>query len=151
MNLQEYILDILEKNKDSSEQERVFTQKEVETIYIAAYQFYQIGEYTKSCELFLQLTKSFPLQSSGWKGLASAYQMQGLWDPSLTAWAFCSLLEAKDPACHYHAAECLHAKKEYEEAKKALAKARMLSMSEEHTALLQKINLLEEFCTPIQI
>ena len=147
MTVAQQILDLISKTESRSDQQKVFTEKEHQTVYIAAYQFYQIGEYTKACELFVQLTQSQPLNAAAWKGLASCYQMLSLWDVALNAWAFCSLLEETDAAPHYYAAECLHAQKQHQEAKKALTKARSLCQGPKGASLLQKINLLEEFCT----
>ena len=125
---------------------REFSAKDLETIYISAYHLYQKGNYSKAAELFLQLITANPYEQNFWKGLASCYQMQSAWDPALHAWAMCALLNPSDPYPHYHAAECLYAKKDPSEAMKAIAKARDLT-SNDAEPLKQKLNLLEEFCT----
>jgi type III secretion system low calcium response chaperone LcrH/SycD len=123
MTIQSQVLEMIESTKSMTQNLKNFTSDELETLYISAYQFYQQEMYDKATEIFFQLTTSHPFEEAFWKGLASCYQMQNLFDEALHAFALASLLNDKDPYYHYHAAECLFAKKEMEDAKKALTKA----------------------------
>lgn len=142
MIIAQTVLDMIAETKEASSHLRSFSEEEIETLYASAYHMYNQGNYNKSSELFLQLTASNPYEESYWRGLASAYQMQSLWEESLHAWALCALLKEQDPLPHYHAAECLYSQKETEEALKALAQAKLRASGDE--ALLSKIQLLQE-------
>lgn len=145
MDKSQEMLDLMNQVKVASSPMRDFSSSDLETIYISAYHLYQKGNYAKSSELFLQLTNANPYEGNFWKGLASCYQMQSAWEPSLHAWAMYALLCASDPYAHYHAAECLFAMKNFPEAIKAIAKAKELCGIDDQQ-IVKKLNLLEEFC-----
>ncbi|NDD58851.1 MAG: hypothetical protein EBZ47_06330 [Chlamydiae bacterium] len=143
MTQTEGILELITQTQQSTAKEKEVSAQDLETIYISAFQLYQIGNYSKALDLFMQLTLACPFEAPFWKGLASCYQMQGLWDLALNAWSHSALLDSNDPTAHYHAAECMHAQKNFEEATKALHLAKKLCTEDK---LLTKINALFEFC-----
>lgn len=117
---------------------------EQESLYTAAFQFYEMANYAKAAELFSRLTQVNPFEEAFWKGLAGCHQMQGLWTEALHGWALCALLSEKDPLPHFHAAECLASNGEKEEAMKALSRAKELCKEQNNTSLLAKIVSMQE-------
>jgi len=144
MTMKDAVLEMIAEAKEATSHLNTYSQDELESIYASAYHLYTQGNYPKATDLFMQLTLSNPYEIMYWKGLAGSYQMQSMWEPSLHAWALCSLLNEADPDSHFHAAECLFSDNQREEALKALALAKGLCKEED--PLLAKINLLQELC-----
>lgn len=144
MSIAKAVLDMVTESKEMSHKIKNYSDEEIQTLYVSAFQFYQQGNYTKALDLFLQLTTNCPYEPNFWKGLASTYQMQSLYDEALHAWALYALLEPQDPYAHYHAAECLFAKSDKKESSIALNKALELC-KKDHEALINKIKLFKEF------
>lgn len=94
---------------------------EIEALYSAAHNLYEMGDYAKASGLFTQLLFNDPFQTRFWKGLAAAQQMGKEYRGALRAWATLALLKNDDPTPHFHAAECYLFSGDIEEAKKALA------------------------------
>jgi Flp pilus assembly protein TadD len=76
---------------------------------------------------FTDLALQHPLDKEYWRELAISHQKQGNYRNAVIAWAFVALLAAEDPLPHLHAAECLLAQGEKDEAHKALKMALELS------------------------
>ena len=76
---------------------------------------------------FTDLALQHPLDKSYWYELATSHQKKGNYRNAVIAWAFVSLLSSEDPMPHFHAAECLLAQGEKEDALKALKLALELS------------------------
>lgn len=93
---------------------------EQETVYAAAYGFYETGAYSKAAEFFTHLIFHNPFEKRFWKGLASARQMSGDYQAALHAWAILCFLAPDDPLPHFHSAECLISMGEQNEAIQAL-------------------------------
>lgn len=101
-----------------------WSKEEQEAIYASAFSLYQKGSYAEAAEFFTSLVICDPYGEKYWRGLASSRQMEGKYVDSLRAWSLSSLLAARDPWPHFHAAECLLSLGNKEEAKKALNEAR---------------------------
>lgn len=117
-------------------------QEQIETLYAAAYGFYEIGEYAKSGDLFTHLILHDPFEERFWKGLASSRQMKREYKAALHAWSVLCLIEKQPSAAQYHAAECLLSLGDREDALKALRLA--LRSIGEGDPLLEKITHLQE-------
>ncbi len=123
-----------------------FTEEELHSLYIAAHQFYETGDYKKASEMFTVLAKAGPFEPHYWYGLASSEQMQKKYRDALHAWGVVAILQTEDPMIHFHAAECLISEGETKEAAKALdlAEARV---AQNDSALREKIALLKTLYT----
>jgi tetratricopeptide (TPR) repeat protein len=112
-----------------------------QTLYLDALSEYDAGRYDKASDLFCLLSEKNPLQPEVWKGLAACSQVRKNYPEALMAWSMAALLDGQDAAPHFHAAECLVAKGETLEAKKAIRIALSLPCTEEF--LDQMIHLKE--------
>lgn len=92
-------------------------------LHKAAFVLYEQREYAQSAQIFTQLVLQDPFSTDYWRGLASAHQMCRTYDKALQAWSLAALLDPADASCPFHAAECLMAQGEFDEALKALAEA----------------------------
>lgn len=111
------------------------------TVYQEALAQYEAGAYDKATDLFCHLSEELPLSVDVWKGLAACYQMRTYYHEALLAWGMAALLDRNDPVAHFHAAECLLAKGEAVEARKAIRIGLGLPCTEE---LLNKMVSLKE-------
>lgn len=93
---------------------------EMQVRYGQAYALYQGKEYQAARDAFGQLVALNPWSYSYWMGLAAASQLQKDYEQALRAYAVAAMLEDKDPYPHYHAAQCLFFRGEYQEALKAV-------------------------------
>lgn len=147
MTIADAVIDMMNETKEATSHLRTFTPADLETLYSSAYHFYNQGSYVKASDLFMQLTLSNPYEETYWRGLASTYQMQSLWNEALHAWSLCAILKENDPLPHYHAAECLYSQQEMEDALKALTQARLRCKEDDDIVLLSKIQVLQELCS----
>jgi len=113
----------------------------MESVYADAVAQYEAGAYDKATDLFCHLSEEFPLRVEVWKGLAACYQMRTCYREALLAWGMAAVLDRNDPVAHFHAAECLLAKGEVLEAKKAIRIGLGLPCTEE---LLNQMVCLKE-------
>lgn len=125
------ILGVQEEETLSTEQEKAS--------YKAAFDLYEKKAYRKASHLFTTLVLSDPFAPHYWQGLASSKQMARDYEAALRAWSLFALLKPEDFLAHFHAAECLLAMNETQEAEKALNTALMLN-----PALETKINKLKQ-------
>lgn len=109
--------------------------------YADALSEYEAGNYDRAAELFAYLSETYPAQPEIWKGLAACYQVKGDYPEALMAWSMAAILDKEDPVPHFHAAECLVAKCEIADAKKAIRIALSLPCTEEF--LNQMVHLKE--------
>lgn len=105
---------------------QVRSLQQEKTSYEVAFQLYEERSYRKAAHLFTTLVLSNPLAPHYWQGLASSKQMAREYEAALHAWSLVALFQPEDPLPHKHAAECLKALGEEEEAEKALRAARSL-------------------------
>ena len=112
--------------------------------YKSAFALYEAGKFREAACVFTDLCSHAPYEYAFWKGLASSLLMEENFEPSLSAWGVCAILNEKDPYPHFHAAECLISIKQFADAIKALDKAyeRALEMKDEK--LLGKIETLKQ-------
>jgi len=112
-----------------------------QAVYLNALSEYEAGKYDQASDLFCLLSEELPLQPEVWKGLAACSQVRKDYPEALMAWSMAAALDNQDPSPHFHAAECLFAKGEVLEAKKAIRTALSLPCTEE--LLNQMIQLKE--------
>ncbi len=105
-------------------------------LHRAAFESYERREYAQSAQIFTQLVLQDPFSADYWRGLASSHQMCRTYDQALQAWSLAALLDPADASCPFHAAECLMAQGEFDEALKALSEALRLRP---HSDLEQQI------------
>jgi type III secretion system low calcium response chaperone LcrH/SycD len=141
MSIADKVLSMIQSSAAMSVGESL-SAEEQESLYTAAYKFYEIGNYQKAGELFLRLSEVNPFEEAYWRGLAGAYQMQKMWQEALHGWALCALMKEEDPLPHYHAAECMLSSGEESEAIKALCKAKELCQKINNLSLLAKIDAM---------
>lgn len=110
--------------------------------YEIGYQLYQEGRYKDSAAVFTRLVLQSPFEESYWRGLASTRQMQRKFEEALHAWSLVALLVEEDPSPHFHAAECLFALRDGEQALKAVALAE--ERLEESDPLIEHIRTMKE-------
>lgn len=122
--------------------EKALTREEKEIAYSLAFENYGKKEFRKAKKLFTTLIFSDPYNGSYWKGLAATLQMKEMYAEAAQAWAMVALLNERDPLPHFHAAECLLAVGEKNEAKLAL-KCAMKRLTTKDKALKQHIKKLE--------
>lgn len=148
--------ELLKKLSLSPKKAGSLSPKRQETLYTAAFAFYEEGAYLKAERLFFSLLLSNPWQLPYWEGLASARQMQKKYEEALYAWAIVNLLDESMPLPHFHAAECLVSLGKREDALLALALARSRFLGQTHPVQphldaemdiwISRIELLENFC-----
>lgn len=109
------------------EQQVCFSAEEEENYYATAFALYERGAYRKASPLFTKLVLANPFSCTYWRALASSKQMGREYEAALHAWALVALLAPEDPLPHFHAAECLFALGEREEAKRALLASSQLN------------------------
>jgi type III secretion system low calcium response chaperone LcrH/SycD len=143
MGIASQILEMMGATAQIPSLAREFSEDEQKSIYSSAFQHYALNQFDKAIPLFSQLTMIAPLQIAYWQGLASCYQMQGLYDLALHSWAMCSLLDSADPVAHYHAGECLFAKEDHHEALKAI---NLCLLASSDANLTQKAQRLKALC-----
>lgn len=126
-------------NGESIAQNPLSTE-DLNLLYALGFGLYQAGDYLQAKTIFNQLVVAKPLSNDYWKGLGSCLLMEKLYKEALTSWSMCALLDDKEPSSHFHAAECLYAIGETNEAIKALKCARERASLNE--SLLEKIETL---------
>ncbi len=87
-----------------------------EQIYTQACTSYQKKQYREAEKLFAELLASDQLQPLFWFGLASCLQQQGEAKNALCAWNKSLIIDTKNAAPCFHAAECWFALGSFEEA-----------------------------------
>lgn len=120
-------------------------ERSAEILYAQGYGFYQAGLYYKAKDCFRALTLLYPNDYNYWFSLGASYQMLKDYKAATDAYAASALNEKqeKDPAPHFHAAECLIALRQYEKAKIALKSAEVIAKEqEEPQKILEKIKIL---------
>jgi len=95
----------------------------VETLYTLAYNAYEVGHGEKALDAFRELIVLAPFETRFWMGFAASAQILERYEEALRGWAYVALLEPEDKTPHLHAAECLTALGQHEEAEKALQEA----------------------------
>jgi type III secretion system low calcium response chaperone LcrH/SycD len=123
-----------------------YTEEELSTLYTAAHQYYETGDYKKAGDLFSLLAKAAPFEPHYWRGLASSQQMQKNYKDALHAWSVAAILHEHDPWVHFHAAECLISEGDAKEAAKALDLAESQCELDDEE-LMDKIALLKTHYT----
>ena len=116
---------------------------EQQKLYKKASDFYEKGFYKESSSIFTQLVLQEPFEQSFWEGLAASRQMECKYEDALYAWSLVALLSEKDPIPHFHAAECLFALHDPEEAEKALRLAEKRAKNQ--ASLFEEIKKLREY------
>lgn len=123
----------------------LFSAEQQKSIYLAGFEQYASGSYAEASSLFSSLVLASPHEGKFWRALASSKQMEAKYEEALRAWALVSLQDDLDPVPHFHAAECLTAMEQREEALKALEMATRLLDNDRseighQIARLKKIN-----------
>jgi type III secretion system low calcium response chaperone LcrH/SycD len=94
---------------------------DLESLYAIGFEHYEQADYKKADALFTQLVLREPLEERYWHALASCKLMDQNYEEALRAWAMVSLLNGEAPLPHFHAAQCLIALEQREEAAKAIS------------------------------
>lgn len=95
----------------------------LKSLYATGFERYASGCYAEASALFSSLVLACPQEKKFWFALASSKQKEAKYEEALRAWALVALQEECDPLPHFHAAECLTAQGQKEEALKALEMA----------------------------
>ena len=120
-----------------------FSVQEQEDLYAAAYQCYEIGNYSVAAQYFTKLVLCNPLEEKFWRGLASSKQMAQEYLAAVHAWGSSAFLTGDDPLPHFHAAECFFSLNDKKQAFLALHAAEKLLQPEDN-ALKAKIEILKQ-------
>lgn len=107
--------------------------------HASAFALYEQHNYAEAAKLFALLVLQDPFSVDYWQGLASSYQMSSAYDKALSAWSLVALLDPADASCPFHAAECLVAQGEYDEALRALSEALRLRPQPHLTQAILKL------------
>jgi type III secretion system low calcium response chaperone LcrH/SycD len=110
----------------------------LEDIYEKAYDHYSAGEGAHAAKQFGMLITLDPFQQRFWMGLAASQHLEKQYKKALQAYALAALLDDRDPAPHYHAAQCYLAMGNKNEAIKALDLAE--AHASQNSALLSFCN-----------
>lgn len=94
--------------------------KEMESVYAMAYNFYRAGNYADAEKIFHYLCLIDHLTLKYWLGLGATQQVQKNYSGAVKAYAYASMLDIHDPRPQIHAAECWLAMQDKENAVSAL-------------------------------
>lgn len=113
------IHDFLANNKTFKDV-RGITDKEMESIYAIAYNFYNHGKFDRANDLFTALCQMDTYQSKYWIGLGAARQMQKKYEKAIDAYGMATLFDTKNPFPAFYAAHCCMKLKDHDRAIQAL-------------------------------
>lgn len=118
-------------------------REDIGLLYSLGYRLYQSNDLEQAEVIFKRLILADSLDRKHWWGFGAVQQAQKKYEPALTSWSMCCLLDDEDPLAHFHAAECLLALGHKDEACKALdaAKDRIEDLDSD---LGKKISALED-------
>ncbi|PWU07405.1 MAG: CesD/SycD/LcrH family type III secretion system chaperone [Verrucomicrobia bacterium] len=83
------------------------TDKEMESIYATAYNFYTHGKLDRAKDIFSALCQMDPYQAKYWLGLGATRQMQEKYEKAVEAYGMATLMDIKNPLPSFYAAHCL--------------------------------------------
>ncbi|MFS8563006.1 MAG: tetratricopeptide repeat protein [Rhabdochlamydiaceae bacterium] len=116
------------------------SEEEKEGLYAFAFDAYTCGNYEEGVKVFKHLIAVASLTPKYWKGLASCLQQSGNLEEAISSWAMVVLLDENDAMAHFHAAQCLTAIGNKEDALKAIILAEeMTSFDKELQNNLQQL------------
>jgi len=124
------------------------SQAKAEEFYSLGSSLYESGSTTEAEKVFRVLCMRKPLVFHHWFGLAASLQEEKRYEEALQAWAMAAALHPKDPASHFHAAECSYSLGKRQEAVDALKAA--LARATDDPLLQERISLLQERWNPWQ-
>ena len=93
---------------------------DMEGIYSVGYSLYNNGKYDDAEKVFQFLTYFDHYSRKYWMGLGATWQMAKKHKKATEAYAMATLLDVHDPMPYLHAADCLLAQGDVENAKSAL-------------------------------
>lgn len=92
-----------------------------EALYEMAFDYYSSGKYQEAIDVFYLLILTDAENAKYWIGIAAAHQMLQEYEDAISGYAFAAMLDEENPMPHLHAAECLFAIQNIDEALSALA------------------------------
>lgn len=114
-------------------------------LYLMAYNFYNNGKYDEAQNCFRTLVTIDAYQVDYWIGLGASLQMLKEYQEAIAAYAIASLIDAKNPIAHFHAAECFFALQMKAQGLNALENAEQLSKGKEkYSQLMARIVLMRQ-------
>lgn len=113
------IHDFLVNNKTFKDV-RGITDKEMESMYAIAYNFYNHGKFDRANDLFTALCQMDTYEPKYWIGLGAARQMQKNYEKAIDAYGMATLFDAQNPLPAFYAAHCYMKLKNHERAIQAL-------------------------------
>jgi type III secretion system low calcium response chaperone LcrH/SycD len=114
-------------------------------VYRTAYDLYSAGNGLEAARYFAALVTFSPFQGKFWIGLGASQHLDKQYEKALQAYSVAALLDGRDPAPHYHAAQCYFALGNTQDGLKALDLAEAHASSNPiHSALRNRITSLKE-------
>ena len=120
------------------------TEEEIEQFYAYGFAQYGSGNWSGAVDVFRVLCTRRPLEPKFWFALGATLQEAGSYQDALYSWAMASLLNAKDPYPHFHAAECCLSLHMAKDAAKALQETENRIHKELAHPLKDKVVLLRQ-------
>ncbi len=114
-------------NNSTLKELKGLTDKEMEAVYTAAFNYYSHDKFKEAHELFTALCQFDHQQFKYWMGLGASRQMLKQHEGAVEAYGMAALIDNANPKVPFHAADCLLALKDYERAKQALEAAIFIS------------------------
>lgn len=122
------------------DQDHTLSDDEKEGLYAYAFDAYTCENYIEAVKIFKYLTVTSTLNAKYWKGLASSYQLLQQFQEALNCWSMVVILDEMDAMAHFHAAQCLMALNQPEEALKAITACQeMASFDKNLQSLLNQL------------
>lgn len=97
------------------------TDAEMEAVYSLGFNFYRTGNIENAEKVFKFLVLFDHFNPKYWIGMGAVLQVKKQYQGAITAYAYASFLDIKDPKPQYHAAECYLALGDRANASSALA------------------------------
>ena len=97
------------------------TDAEMEAVYSLGFNFYRTGNIENAEKVFKFLVLFDHFNPKYWIGMGAVLQVKKQFQGAITAYAYASFLDIKDPKPQYHAAECYLAHGDRVNAASALA------------------------------
>ena len=128
---------------------RGHTREEYEAVYALGHSLYGNGRYLDAVKAFAFLVMNDPYERRFVKAYAHALQMARNYQDALTYYALASVMDLTDPVTPFHAAECLIALRQPDEARKALETVQALCTGSQQALKDRARALLELLGAPV--
>lgn len=114
------------------------------SLYSLAYLAYEGGRYQDALHFFRVLTVEGCHLQKNWIGLAACYQMLGEYNEAIKAYGVAVMIDETNPEVHLHAAQCLFALGQKDEAQSALLSAEKLSAAPQYSYLESELAFIRK-------